>query len=345
MQLEDLKQRARERAKALESQPNDGPDLFRKDALVFFARVPEPPVYRRRDDPTRAQSAELVKEGELLLARALCLGDEVRPYADAVEAHLRALLLMAEGKVEAAEPAWQAALGAEREATATMRLWSRTDDRPRAVFDKATGSSRFDPRPEATVLVKLACPGCRKPGDFSFAPQHAMHRFVCMHCAQPFTAYFAETRAVEVYQVGRARRRYVFRVEELTGAQTRVEFIDTTNGELVAARRDLLAFLYAPELVLRGVLNLNSSRVLWLPWGGPCFVATVAFGEGAPQLDVLRRFRDEVLLRTPPGRRFVDWYYREGPALACIVAARPWLQAATRAGLGVVTNVIARVQA
>ena len=41
-----------------------------------------------------------------------------------------------------------------------------------------------------------------------------------------------------------------------------------------------------------------------------CFVATVVYGNPeAPQVQVLREFRDTVLMEHPIGRRFVDFYY------------------------------------
>ena len=47
---------------------------------------------------------------------------------------------------------------------------------------------------------------------------------------------------------------------------------------------------------------------------GACFIATAVYGDyDHPQVRVLRRFRDEVLLKSAAGRRFVRWYYRVGP--------------------------------
>ena len=41
-----------------------------------------------------------------------------------------------------------------------------------------------------------------------------------------------------------------------------------------------------------------------------CFIATVVYGSPyAPEVQVLRNFRDEVLMQNPVGRRFVDFYY------------------------------------
>lgn len=340
MQLEDLRRRAREQAGA---QAPDTAEAFRRDALAFFSRVPEPPVYRRRDDPARARALAMLDEGVSLLARA---GRLEAPTAllPALEAHLEGLCLQVDHRVEAAEPAWQRALALERQATAELRLWRRSDEAPSPVFDRATGRSRFDPRPEALVHATLACPGCRKPGPFDFSALLAMHAFRCAHCGRPFHAYFAELRGLEVRRLSGGLRRYVFRVDELGGAAARVEFDDSSRGELTAAHRDLLAFLYEPSTRLRGVLNLNTSHVLWLP-SGACFVATVAFGDArAPELEALRRFRDQVLAGSAGGRRFIGWYYRRGPALARWLSRHNVARRGTRLALRLVVRVIARVR-
>lgn len=331
MDLEGLKSRARARATSLSAGAvvDEG---FQRDVLAFFQRVPEPPVYRRRDDPSRKLARELLDAAEGLLARGWAGGAEWAPFTEALEAHLETLGHLADGRVEAAEPAWHAAQAKERRATAALKLWSRTDDVRPPVFDAKTGRSRFDPRPESMVEARLPCPGCRKVSQFTLSPRVAMHQLACVHCARSFSAYVAELRSLEVEPKGRSRRRYHFRVAELSGLATLVDFEDASRAELTAGPRDLLAFLYQPANDLRGVLNLETSRVLWVTTPA-CFVATVAFGPDAPELTVLRRFRDDVLSRSMSGRAFISLYYRHGPALAAVVEARPGLKALTRRAL------------
>ncbi len=51
--------------------------------------------------------------------------------------------------------------------------------------------------------------------------------------------------------------------------------------------------------------------------GEGCYIATAVYGSyAAPQVLVLRRFRDEVLKQSPAGRLFVRVYYRLSPAVA-----------------------------
>jgi len=69
----------------------------------------------------------------------------------------------------------------------------------------------------------------------------------------------------------------------------------------------------------------------WAPMGGYCFIATAAYGtETAAELDILRDFRDQVLLKNALGSRFVEAYYKLSPPVADFIAENDFLRAVVR---------------
>ena len=65
-----------------------------------------------------------------------------------------------------------------------------------------------------------------------------------------------------------------------------------------------------------------------------CFVATVAFGESDARTETQRNWRDTTLIKYVAGRRFIDWYYRNGEAISVCLGTNALILAATRVTLG-----------
>jgi len=64
---------------------------------------------------------------------------------------------------------------------------------------------------------------------------------------------------------------------------------------------------------------------------GYCFIATAAYGtETATELDILRDFRDQVLLKNALGSRFVETYYKLSPPVADFIAKNDFLRTVVR---------------
>jgi hypothetical protein len=62
-----------------------------------------------------------------------------------------------------------------------------------------------------------------------------------------------------------------------------------------------------------------------------CFIGTAAYGSAtAEQLDVLREFRDGVLLESAAGSQFVDLYYRLSPPIADFISGNRFLRTVVR---------------
>ena len=338
---------AAERARALgPPPPGTAPlDAFRSESSEWLARIPEPPLYPRADDPARRRATELLEEGIGLLARGWALQqsrrltDDDAPLVRAVQAHAEALAATSEGRIAQAEEAWARASLLERESRTRRRAWFREDELERPVWDAGTRTSRYDPRPAPTVRARIACAhsSCRTEQEVTFPPTYALHSFTCIRCRQPFSAYLAESREVRSTSAPFGRR-LSFRLEPLGGGASRVQFDDGSPEQFHAARGDLLAFLYTEGPVLRGVTNLSSGQTLWRRRSGPCWIATQAYGEGAPELTVLRTFRDEVLLPTRMGRIAVACYDRCSPWMVRWLEHRPRTRAWVRRRLDVLVR-------
>jgi len=68
--------------------------------------------------------------------------------------------------------------------------------------------------------------------------------------------------------------------------------------------------------------------------GGGCFIATAAFGSPmAGQVEILRQFRDRYLMTNILGKKFVAWYYRNGPVAASYIHDKPLAKVVVRAVL------------
>jgi hypothetical protein len=68
--------------------------------------------------------------------------------------------------------------------------------------------------------------------------------------------------------------------------------------------------------------------------GGGCFIATAAYGSYLdPHVNVLRNFRDHVLMKSAAGAAFVKYYYSTSPAIADFIREHDSLRVATRLAL------------
>jgi uncharacterized repeat protein (TIGR02543 family) len=68
-----------------------------------------------------------------------------------------------------------------------------------------------------------------------------------------------------------------------------------------------------------------------IPTSSGCFIATAAYGcPAVEQLDVLRGFRDGVLLESAAGSQFVALYYRLSPPIADLISGNSFFRTMVR---------------
>ncbi len=311
-------------------------EALRTEALELFEQLPAPPDYRRTDDPVRTRAAELRGRAVQLLSRVLSALDAVpderlSELRAALEAHVRALAAISDGDIGAGEALWREARDAQRGTTPFGKAWRAAASPPPAkVYDRATGESRYDPRPEPVVTVQLICPNaCRKLAVYGLSPRYATSGLVCSTCHQPFTAYLAEARSVETSPRGAALH-YTLTLDEPNGVERRIEFNDASGADLALAPRDSVALLYGRKQTLDALMNLTTGRVLFISSPGACFVATAVYGPLARETEALRRFRDQTLMPHRVGRLLIATYYRCSPPVAQILRRSHRMRSAAR---------------
>jgi hypothetical protein len=106
----------------------------------------------------------------------------------------------------------------------------------------------------------------------------------------------------------------------------------TITGLTSSTKYDFKAQLNYDDTVIEGVTLQFTTAIPPAPPSSPdCFIATAAYGAPtAEQIDVLREFRDVVLLESTVGSQFVTLYYQLSPPIADFIAGSSLLRALVR---------------
>ena len=109
-------------------------------------------------------------------------------------------------------------------------------------------------------------------------------------------------------------------------------------GTLGNANLALTTFKMPPlSLTVTAVFQLVPQQ----PVGGICFIATAAYGTpAAEEINILREFRDQVLLPNRAGAAFVSVYYRLSPPVAEFISRHEVLRTAVRTGLNPIVTAL-----
>jgi len=102
------------------------------------------------------------------------------------------------------------------------------------------------------------------------------------------------------------------------------------TGLTSSTKYDFKAQLKYDSTVIEGT-TLQFTTSTLPPSGGGCFIATAAYGTPTgKQIDVLREFRDDVLLKSTAGSQFVALYYEFSPPIADFIAGHEFLRTLVR---------------
>ncbi|MCL2626331.1 MAG: hypothetical protein FWD46_05915 [Cystobacterineae bacterium] len=337
----------------------ENPDLGRLsiECMLWASLQPEVPVYFWKEDtlwpqvPKRIGQAEVYAQKlEACVAETESQAAELWTLKQLVAAQKATLLFLQQGQLSKAEAEQTRARQLETQLAEMLSLfsWPKVEHRP--VYNRATQVSRYDSvdidEGRGTVQVFCAFRGCKKPQTLEFSRSNSWYRHTCMACGRSFLVFIARLMQLQTTD-WKGHRRYVLRLEDAQHKHVRVEFVDGSGDIWQVVERDYLALLYAwhhqvyawnsqeamqtkRNTELNALVNLTRRHVFWLSRVGHCFVATAFLGEGAIELVLFRRFRDEVLLSHFWGKWGVAAYYALGPFAARLLLAQPWLRTPMR---------------
>ena len=126
----------------------------------------------------------------------------------------------------------------------------------------------------------------------------------------------------------------------INGGSYTNEMGTVTNGNNVTVQQTSMSMFSGTTnaiLTIGGISDTFSVTTKASPFSegsGNCFIATAAFGSPlAGQVEILRQFRDNYLLKNSFGKKFVAWYYRNGSIAANFIKDKPLVKVAVRVAL------------
>ncbi len=143
----------------------------------------------------------------------------------------------------------------------------------------------------------------------------------------------------QVSDVEGAERKFNVTVDQIVNVNWQINgFEVATNTSVRSANYTNTSAVIGTWNVSVIVANENGTDMRTWIWDveapSPCFIATAAYGTPLHEdIDVLRDFRDEYLMMTPPGKVFVKIYYTTSPPVADVIRENEGLQTVVREGL------------
>jgi parallel beta-helix repeat protein len=164
----------------------------------------------------------------------------------------------------------------------------------------------------------------------------------------PFGGYASRFQEFSIFTAelpdGRENKAYEARLEACAGAEPYTWAItngslpdglglDTNSGNISGTPTRAGVFDFTVTATDAAQIAATAELSITIKQAGLCFIATAAYGtDTAQEIDILREFRDEVLLPNSLGAEFVSLYYRTSPPIANFISQHEVLRTVVRVG-------------
>jgi len=162
--------------------------------------------------------------------------------------------------------------------------------------------------------VSIICPKCRRGHSQTLNKERSKYVLLCPHCNRTFTSLVGKVkRKRSRKESGTNRRHFSIRFIGLDKTERLVEFTNSSNEDFELTARDSIVISYIDGKV-KLVENKTINRA-WKVSEPGCYIATYLYGPTSPEVQLLRDFRDNVLLQAQWSANLVQAYYRISPTL------------------------------
>ena len=168
--------------------------------------------------------------------------------------------------------------------------------------------------PVSASHVNVICPFCEFQVSLPIDESQSFQSLVCGQCSKPFMSRYVRIRSKNSRGSKKEMRRsFTIRIIEPSGAEGVIEFTNVGYDDFEIRSRDIALFSYKKnKLAIVQNLTINQYMRVRSP---SCYIATYLYGPTSPEVNLLRCYRDNVLLHSSAGSLAVDWYYRVSPLL------------------------------
>lgn len=170
------------------------------------------------------------------------------------------------------------------------------------------------------MSVELACPYCFIEFSLSTRPGCSNYDIECDECGKEIEVYLVRIRSKRSRGNKRYNRReFDIRVVDRSGIEDFIQFDNACYEDFEMKQGDEVAFYYTNGCI-RAIQNITIDEFYEISRSS-CYIASCIYGSDSPEVAVLRRFRDNVLLPSKLGSRLVSVYYRFSSVVVLMVGS------------------------
>lgn len=184
--------------------------------------------------------------------------------------------------------------------------------------DPITEADKFKNQDSKLETIRLVCPKCETRNLYKSDISDQMISLKCPQCNTTFQSQIAKIRSKKSRVSKRyGRRSFGIRIQDFTGNEHFIEFENADYKDFELRAKDIAAFSYL-NTELRIVQNMTVDQYIKItkPF---CFIASYIYGSTSTEVAILRQWRDQILLSSDLGTKFVRIYYKVGPFLVILL--------------------------